>query len=99
MVGEIATKEGELHINSTEIARLEHELQLREIRAPVTGTLIQAHLLERGQHVAQGEEFGTLSGAGIIRAVAHYAPTVALGRIEPGQNATLRFDGVSTGVS
>jgi membrane fusion protein (multidrug efflux system) len=41
----------------------------------------------------QGDTLGVVVPEGALRVVAHFLPTTALGRVQPGQPAQLRLDG------
>lgn len=74
------------------IERLEHELELRRIRAPVSGRIGEAVTLQVGAMLREGEGIGAVVPSGSLKVVAEFAP-VALGRLKVGQRARLRLDG------
>lgn len=75
------------------LARLEHELERRTIRAPIAGRLGETANLRPGQFVAAGTRLATIVPDGGIRIVAAFRPQDALGRIRTGQVARLRLHG------
>lgn len=74
------------------IRRLEHELTLYQVRAPVTGRLGQVSTLKPGAMVRSGEVLAAIVPEGAPRAVAFF-PVAAVGRLAPGQPARLRLHG------
>jgi membrane fusion protein (multidrug efflux system) len=89
---EEVTTLGEIETRRAEIARLEHEIERRRLRAPVRGRLASVTPLHPGQQVSAGASLATLLPDGALEVVAHYAPGAALGRIRSGQSARLRLD-------
>lgn len=76
--------------------RLEVELGLRSIRAPVSGTVAKvAESLLQGAYVAAGDQLCSIvpesDGGHVV--VAEFEPGKAVGRIRAGQRARLRLDG------
>ncbi len=74
-------------------ASLDHEIELRTLRAPVAGRVGQLAELTRGAVVAAGQRLATIVPEGRPRAVAFFAAAEASGRIRPGQPARLRLTG------
>lgn len=90
---EIVRASGEIAIIQAEIARIRHEIERRSIRAPVAGTLGEIATLVPGSYVKAGDILAAVVPTGELLAVAHFPPDVSLGRIRPGQQATLRLYG------
>jgi membrane fusion protein (multidrug efflux system) len=88
-----ATLEGEIKMRAAIIGRLKHEIELRVVRAPASGKLGETATLQPGQFVREGDKLGAVIPDGKLRAVAEFAPSAAMGRIQPGQRARLRLDG------
>jgi membrane fusion protein (multidrug efflux system) len=88
-----ATLEGEIKTRAAIIERLKHEIELRVVRAPASGKLGETATLQPGQFVREGDKLGAVVPDGKLRAVAEFAPSAALGRIQAGQRARLRLDG------
>jgi membrane fusion protein (multidrug efflux system) len=88
-----ATLEGEIKTRAAIIERLKHEIELRVIRAPASGKLGESATLQPGQFVREGDKLGAIVPDGKLRAVAEFAPSAAMGRIQAGQRARLRLDG------
>jgi membrane fusion protein (multidrug efflux system) len=74
------------------IRRLEHDVELRVIRAPVSGRLGEVIEHPVGSVVQATEKLGCIVPPGEPRAVAHF-PVAAVGRLRPGQPARLRLEG------
>jgi membrane fusion protein (multidrug efflux system) len=84
--------EGLLAIAEASNRRLEREIDLRLIRAPVDGRVGEAADLRPGSVVRAGDRLGAVVPPGAPRAVAFF-PVSGVGRIRPGQTARLRMDG------
>ncbi len=65
------------------------------VRAPIDGTVSSVSTVRPGDVVHIGQELATIVTAGDVQIVAEFAPTEAAGRLFPGQNANVRFDGFS----
>ena len=88
-----ATLEGEIKTRAAIIERLKREIELRVVRAPASGKLGETATLQPGQFVREGDKLGAVVPDGKLRAVAEFAPSAAMGRIQAGQRARLRLDG------
>jgi membrane fusion protein (multidrug efflux system) len=88
-----ATLEGEIKTRAAIIERLKHDIELRVVRAPASGKLGETAALQPGQFVREGDKLGAVVPDGKLRAVAEFAPSAAMGRIQAGQRARLRLDG------
>jgi multidrug resistance efflux pump len=76
------------------VERLEHEIDLRRIRAPKSGLLGRIVELRPGAFVEAADLlFTVVPEEQRLRVVAQYDPASALGRIQPGQSARLRLAG------
>lgn len=76
------------------VLRLEAEIDRHLVRAPIAGVIGDAARLEVGAFAAEGAVFGQVVPDGDMRIVADFPPAAVLGRIAPGQDATLRLDGL-----
>ena len=85
--------QSELATSEASSARLEHQLQLHRIAAPVSGRLGEVVPLQEGSYVNPGDRLAAVVPTGVVRIVAEYDPPDALGRIRPNQEARLRLDG------
>ncbi len=89
---EIAKLTGDVAINEAILKSLEHDLELKTIRAYVSGRVEEVGLFRVGTVVKAAEKLATIVPPGEPRVVAH-VPVIAVGRIVPGQTARLRMDG------
>jgi membrane fusion protein (multidrug efflux system) len=83
---------GEISGQEAAIRRLEHDADLRVIRAPVSGRLGEVIEHPVGSVVQAAEKFGAIVPPGEPRAVTQF-PVAAVGRLRPGQPARLRLEG------
>ena len=90
---EMASLEGQKERARAAIDVLEQEIAKRTLRAPVSGRLGEVARVGVGQFVKEGARLGSIVPAGGLRAVADFAPEMALGRIRPGQPARMRVHG------
>jgi membrane fusion protein (multidrug efflux system) len=74
-------------------SRLEYELELHKITAPVSGHLGEMIPLRVGSFVDEGDLLAAVVPPGKVRVVAEFAPPDALGRVQPEQQAVLRLEG------
>src|SRR5262249_22883002 len=86
-------REGEIKMREEIIERLKHGIELRMVRAPASGKLGETANLQPGQFVREGDKLGAVVPDGKLRAVAEFAPSAAMGRVQAGQRARLRLDG------
>jgi membrane fusion protein (multidrug efflux system) len=75
------------------IKKLEHDIDLRRIRAPAGGRLGEIATLQPGSVVREGDRIGVVIPPETLRVVAHFAPQAAIGRVRTGQPARVRLDG------
>lgn len=85
--------EGEASASQAAIARLRQDIDRHAVRAPVDGTVADVAALRAGAYVAAGQTLATVVPHGGLMIVADFPPAAVLGRIHPGQGATLRLDG------
>jgi membrane fusion protein (multidrug efflux system) len=84
--------EGESAVEAAGIHRLEHDVALLVIRAPVGGRVGEVGEQRVGAVVRPGEKLGSVVPPGTPQAVALF-PAASVGRIRPGQPARLRLHG------
>jgi multidrug resistance efflux pump len=82
---------------SVTVQRLQEEVDRRNIRAPIDGTLGEVAPMRVGGFVRAGDQVGSVVPEGKLHVVANFAPPAALGRILPGQTARLRLEGFPWG--
>jgi membrane fusion protein (multidrug efflux system) len=90
---QVAALAGEMKTRTAIIERLKHEIHRRVILAPASGRLGETASLQAGQFVRAGDKLGAIIPDGALRAIAEFAPSSALGKIQTGQRARLRLDG------
>ena len=90
---EIGSLQAQLKTGSLTVERLQHEGTLRQIVAPVAGTLAEVATLAVGRVLQPGQAVATIIPSGQLRIVAGFAPAEAFGRVREGQRARLRLDG------
>src|SRR5262249_44778232 len=74
------------------IRRLEHDLELRTVRAPVAGRVGEVVAFPVGSVVRAAEKMGAVVPLGEPRAVGWF-PAASVGGLHPGQPARLRLTG------
>lgn len=75
------------------VRTLAREVELRTIRAPVSGRLGDVSPLQAGAVVEAGVRLAVVVPAGGLRAVAYFEPRAAVGRVAAGQEGRLRLLG------
>lgn len=93
ILGDIAKVEADMAASSATIRRLEYEIGRRLIRAPVSGRLGECAALRPGVHISEGQQLGVILPQGKLQVVAEFQPADALGKVRPGQHATVRLQG------
>jgi multidrug resistance efflux pump len=88
-----AKLEADIGTSSAAIQRLEYEIDRRRIRAPVAGRLGECAPLRPGSEIAEGQQLGVILPPGKMQLIAEFAPAAALGKLHPGQRATVRLQG------
>ena len=89
----LAGVDGDIGTSRSTIARLQTELEKYLLRAPISGRLADVGPSRVGSYVAEGQKLATILPPGDLIIVADFPPSVALGRIQRGQNARMRLDG------
>ena len=90
---ELTRLRGQMAMSAAAARTLENEIERRRIRAPIGGRVGEVAELRIGGFVAAGQKLGTIVPAGLLKVVAEFPPSSALGRIRPGQTARLRLVG------
>jgi membrane fusion protein (multidrug efflux system) len=91
--GELDAVEARTATSRKTLERLEYALEKRRIRAPASGELADVEHVVPGSWLAEGERIAAIVSPGDLEVVASFAAEVALGHIERGQPARLRFEG------
>lgn len=89
----IVSLEGEMATARATIARIQQTIDRHVIRAPVTGRIGDAAALYAGAYVAEGQRLVSVVPPGDLMIVGDFVPAAAMGRVRPGQRATMRLDG------
>ena len=89
----LATLQGEEATGQATLTRLAADIDRHQLRAPVAGVVGEAAAIAPGQLLADGQRLATIIPDGELLIVAAFEPGTALGRLQPGQAATLRLDG------
>jgi multidrug resistance efflux pump len=84
---------GEMATLAAAIQRLQHEIEKRRIRAPISGRLGEIARLAVGAYVKEGARLAAVVPEGKLRGVAEFSATSAMGRIRPGQPTRIRLHG------
>ena len=90
---DIAKVQADASASAAAIHRLEYEVEQRVIRAPVSGRLGECATLRPGSHINEGQQLGIILPRGRLQVVAEFQPADALGKLRPGQHATVRLEG------
>jgi membrane fusion protein (multidrug efflux system) len=93
ILGEIAKLEGDTATAAATIRRLEYDIERRRIRAPISGRLGESAALRPGSHISEGQQLGVILPPGKLQIIAEFEPSAALGKVRPGQPATVRLQG------
>jgi multidrug resistance efflux pump len=95
--GEITRVESQMFTDQATIKRMEHEIGTRRIEASVSGQIGELTEQHPGAFVQAGAKLGAIIPEGGLKIVAYFPPESALGRIQPGQPASLRLNGFPWG--
>jgi membrane fusion protein (multidrug efflux system) len=89
----IVALEADMTTARATIARIQQTIDRHVIRAPVAGRIGDAAGLYAGAYVAEGQSLFSVVPPGALMIVGDFAPASAMGRVQPGQRATMRLDG------
>jgi membrane fusion protein (multidrug efflux system) len=89
---ELARLAGLKAVSEQALLRLEHELELRRLRAPVAGRVGEVASLPPGTYVEEGTRLGAIVPAGGVRILTEFPASESVGRLRPGLPARLRLD-------
>jgi membrane fusion protein (multidrug efflux system) len=90
---EIAGIEGRRSEAVAASERLDYQIDQRQVRAPISGTLAEVAPVKVGAMVQTGDRICTIVPDGALKVVALFRPSIALGRIRNGQSARIRLEG------
>lgn len=83
---------GARDLSSAAITRLEHDIELRTVRAASAGEIGELARLAPGSFVQAGQRLGVVLARGSLGVEARFVPSDALGRVRVGQHGELRLD-------
>jgi membrane fusion protein (multidrug efflux system) len=84
---------GQIATLTATVQRLEHNIEERRIKAPVSGRLGEITKLVPGAYLKEGDHLAAIVPRGRLTAVGRFSPPAALGRIRTGQPARIRLPG------
>jgi multidrug resistance efflux pump len=90
---EIAEIEGGRSAAVAASERLDYQIEQRQVRAAIAGTLAEVASLKIGGMVQAGDRICTIVPDGALKVVALFRPSIALGRVRNGQSARVRLEG------
>ena len=85
--------EGEMATARAAVARIRQAIELHVVRTPVAGRVGDAAPLHAGAYAAEGTRLFSVVPPGDLKIVGDFPPGTAIGRVRPGQRATMRLDG------
>jgi membrane fusion protein, adhesin transport system len=89
----IVALDGDMATARATVARIQQTVDQHIIRAPVYGRIGEVAALYRGAYVAEGQRLLSVVPPGELKIVGSFNPGSAMGRVHPGQRATMRLDG------
>ena len=89
----VVSLEGEMATTRATIARIQETIERHVIRAPVTGHIGEVAALYTGAYVAKGQRLFSVVPPGELMIAGDFNPATAMGRVRPGQRATMHLDG------
>lgn len=90
---QLSETEGQRAVHAAARARLEHELELRRVRAPSGGRVAELARLSPGSFVHAGESLGAIVSDAVLAVEADFEPAEALGKVRLGQHGELALAG------
>lgn len=92
-LADIAKLDADVATSMAAIQRLQYEIERRRIRAPISGRLGECAPVRPGTEIAEGLQLAVILPEGKVQMIAQFEPAAALGKIRPGQQATVRLYG------
>ncbi len=89
----VVSLQGEMATTRATTARIQQTIDRHVIRAPVSGRIGDVAPLYAGAYVAEGQRLVSVVPPGELMIVGDFNPASAMGRLHPGQHATMRLDG------
>jgi multidrug resistance efflux pump len=93
ILADIAKLDADIATSTAAIQRLEYEIERRRVRAPISGRLGECAPVRPGAEIAEGQQLAVILPEGKVQLIAQFEPAAALGKIRPGQQATVRLYG------
>ncbi|AWF82775.1 hypothetical protein BTJ40_19235 [Microbulbifer sp. A4B17] len=87
--------DGKLAEVDTRIQQSHLAVSEQKLRAPIAGKLAALAEIREGEVLAAGQQIATIQAEGLISIQAFFPPALALGHIQPGQQARVKLDGFS----
>ncbi|WP_444937175.1 HlyD family secretion protein [Microbulbifer sp. JMSA004] len=87
--------DGKLAEVDTRIQQSHLAVREQNLRAPITGVLASLAKIREGEVLVAGQQVATIQAEGVISIQAFFPPALALGHIQPGQQAQVKLDGFS----
>lgn len=91
LVGQAALLEADRVAELAAIKRLEHKIEMLQLRTPVAGTIGEITALQPGVVLQPGDTVAAVVPDGTLRMIAFFNPA-AIGRVRAGQRARIRLD-------
>jgi membrane fusion protein (multidrug efflux system) len=89
---ELTDMAGSILVEESTLRRLDHEISLRTVKAPVSGVLGEVSGIRQGSVITLAQRIGTVIPDGDPRAIAWF-PAEVVGKLQIGQKAKMRLDG------
>jgi membrane fusion protein (multidrug efflux system) len=89
----VVSLEGEMMTARAAVARIRQAIELHVVRTPIAGRIGDAAPLHAGAYVAEGARLFSVVPPSELKIVGDFAPGSTIGRVRPGQRATMRLDG------
>lgn len=83
--------EAQVDAARSRIERLQQDVDLRRVAAPIDGRLGEISAVQPGSFVRDGQRLTTVVPPGAVKIVSFFPATLAMGRIRTGQRAHLRL--------
>lgn len=89
----IVALEGDADTMRASIASIRAAIERHAVRSPIAGRIGDVASLSAGTYVAEGQRLTSVVPEGVLKIVGDFDPATAVGRVRPGQRATMRLDG------
>jgi membrane fusion protein (multidrug efflux system) len=89
----VVSLEADMATTRATIARIQQTIDRHIIRAPAAGRIGEATALYSGAYVTEGQRLLSVVPPGELSIMGDFDPGSAMGRVHPGQHATMRLEG------